>query len=78
MLHNNFCGLNQIRESYINSGVIRNYYNLIRSNIGDISYEKYIDEYLMIFYQRPESQFKRIHQKVDNFIQLMDESIHAV
>jgi hypothetical protein len=78
MLHNNYCELNQIRESYINSEVIRNYYNLIHSNIGDISYEKYIDEYLMIFYQKPESQFERIHQKVDSFIQRMDESIHTV
>jgi len=47
MLHNNYYGLNQIRESYLNSDVIRNYYNLVRTNIGDISYENYIDEYLI-------------------------------
>lgn len=78
MLYNNYYGLNQIRESYIKSEVIRNYYNLIQSNIGDISFEKYIDDYLMIFYQKPESQFERIHQKVDGFIRIMRESLQTI
>ena len=78
MLHNNYYGLNQIRESYINSDVIRNYYNLIRINIGDIPFEKYIDEYLMIFYQKPKTQHARIQQKVDGFIQNMNDSIQTV
>jgi hypothetical protein len=78
MLNNNYYGLNQIRESYLNSEIIRNYYNLIRTNIGDISYENYIDEYLMTFYQKPKTQFPRIHQKVDGFIQNMNDSIQAI